>query len=165
VNASFRCIQSIQSIWRHGCLLVATSSSCTHSSASLVLLATPHHSKHSKHLESWVLAGCHQLQLHSLECLPGAVGHTPPAGEGLGRNRQGISTPLVMQKTNARSGGAAPRGWGAMQDPTALCSQLGVCHSRLGCQFRIDEVHILGPCAVTSTPPPLHPPLPAPPPF
>ena len=26
------------------------------------------------------------------------------AGEGLGRNRQGISTPLVMQKTNARAG-------------------------------------------------------------
>lgn len=34
---------------------------------------------------------------------------TPPCkclvpGEGLGRNRQGISAPLVMQKTNARAG-------------------------------------------------------------
>ncbi len=27
-----------------------------------------------------------------------------PAGEGLGRERQGISTPLIMQKTNARAG-------------------------------------------------------------
>eukprot|EP00983_Pelagomonas_calceolata_P033599 1051597-Pelagomonas_calceolata.AAC.3 len=36
----------------------------------------------------------------------------PLSGEGLGRNRQGISAPLIMQKTNARAGviveGAAP---------------------------------------------------------
>lgn len=44
-------------------------------------------------------------------------------GEGLGRERQGISTPLVMQKTNARAGVVVQvRGMGARGCTVAFLS-------------------------------------------